>query len=993
MMRYIPKLCIFRYLFLIRIAIAPWHGTAQQYNFKSYSVENGLPYIQIFAMYQDSKGYLWSGGYGGLSQFNGKVFHNYSPKNGLANHYVNAIAEDRDGRIFVGTINGLSVIEQKHIKNYSVANGLPSKNVTAICTDHEGNMWIGTTDGLCVFKNNALKRFAVLPLKNINCLYYHAKSGIWVGTNEGLYNINHHSISSYTSQKGLSDNVILSISQNPLTHKLFVGTKNGLSVMDIETKKVVRYHVSNGLIDESVLAITCTQSGIVWIGSKSGLISFNGKEFSYFSIRPDNNSNHITSLLMDYEGNLWIGTHNGMFKYRDKGFTTYGKQEGLGEAFIYQIVGDLEKNIWITTESNGVYRYAQGFFKNYAEKDGLLSNCAQSALSMPDGSVWFGTSEGISKLKKNGIENIVYSDGFKMTPPITNIYTDSKHNIWVGGKNGLCCMKKTDHSYQTVYYTLPTTIKNYDVWSIKEDDQGNIWAGTYLAGLYKLVGNTFQNQSGVLKQFIESALEIDADNTGHIYIATLNGILVVNTRNYSTKIISEKEGLISELVYTLKVSNNNKNLWAGTNQGISRIDLDKLNHNIIDIESYNKTDGFEGVECNTHGIYEDSNSNLWFGTVNGVIKYSPKEVIKNDNLSKTTITNIKLAYTDTILPNGAVLPYSFNNISFYFDGICLTNPDKVLYTYKLEGKDKDWSPYSEVNMAKYDNLPAGKYTFKVKSCNNEGIWNVEPTTFSFEIKQAFYKTWWFITGLISLIVTCIIIIFKVRLRQLNKKEKEKLEREVEVSKAELKALRAQMNPHFVFNSLNSIQHYILTRKSEEAVKYLNKFAKLIRTILNHSDKPTVTINQDIESLKLYLELEKMRFDDKFEYRFTIDPAINGDYDEIPPMLIQPYLENAILHGINPKAGKGHIEVTIKYTSPFIKISVRDDGIGRFHAKAIQNSQAGTVHQSMGMRITEDRVRILNNMNKSNLSVNIIDLHDPEGEPAGTQVDVFIPYMK
>lgn len=376
-----------------------------------------------------------------------------------------------------------------------------------------------------------------------------------------------------------------------------------------------------------------------------------------------------------------------------------------------------------------------------------------------------------------------------------------------------------------------------------------------------------------------------------------------------------------------------------------------------------------------------------------MIKYSPKEFKENDNLSKTTITNIQLAFRDTALADSSILPYSLNNISFYFDGICLTNPDKVLYTYILDGHEKVWSPPTSNNFVKYDNLPAGKYTFKVKSCNNEGIWNIEPVTFYFVVKPPFYKTWWFIAFCLIGITGVIILIFRIRLYQIKQKQKLEFEQQVEISKAELKALRAQMNPHFVFNSLNSIQHYILNSKGDEAVRYLNKFAKLIRIILNNSEKPTVTINEDIEAITLYMELEKMRFDNKFDYSIHVDSEIDGDYEEIPPMLIQPYLENAILHGINPKEGRGNITITIKQDSQYIKISIVDDGIGREKSEALQNIRAKSKHTSLGMKITKDRVRILNTMHQSHLSVNIIDLYNQQHDAIGTQVDIYIPYIK
>lgn len=968
---------------------------AQQYNFKNYSVENGLPYVQIFAIYQDNLGYLWSGGYGGASKFNGKSFQHYSPKNGLANHYINCISQNKN-QVIIGTIDGLSIIDnasKKVIQNFSIKTGLPSNKINALCSDYISKTWIGTQNGLCYLENNKITIVDKLKNEQINYLYYTIENGIWIGTNNGLFNLKNDQLILYTTLEGLSNNSVLCITKNVATNELYIGTQNGLTILNLETKKTLNYHVNNGLLDETVSAITSDENGVVWIGGKNGLLSFDGKEFTYFTIRQDNNSNNILSLLIDYEKNLWIGTHNGLFMFRGKGFASYTKDDGLGGAFVYQIIKDKKDNLWFTTENNGVFKYENGFFKNYSAKNGLLDNNTKCILENEDGSIWFGTNLGISKFKNEKFENLAYGAIFKQQAPINCFFKDKQNNIWVGGRNGLCCMKKHNSNYLTTYYKLPTQIIDYDVWSINEDNNGNIWAGTYLAGLFKLEGQQFVNQSSKTKTKIESVLEIEFDSLNNLYGATLNGVIIINTNTYKTKFISEKDGLNSELVYSIKLSNNKKYLWVGTNQGISKLNIKKIDQNIIDIVTYGKADGFSGVECNTHGIYEDEQSNVWFGTVNGLIKYSPKEFTLNDNLSKTNISNFKLAFKDTILQNNTELKYFNNNITFYFDGISLTNPDKVLYTYKLEGFDKSWSPNTDINYAKYDNLPAGKFTFKVKSCNSEGIWNIEPTTFSFEIKSPFYKTWWFTLLIIIGVTSIIISIFRVRLFQIKRKQQLEFEGKVEISKSELKALRAQMNPHFVFNSLNSIQHYILNSKGEEAVRYLSKFAKLIRLILQNSEKAVVTINEDLESIILYLELEKMRFEDKFNYSITIHPGVNADYDEIPPMLIQPYLENAILHGINPKEGEGNIEIEIQIVNQFIKISIKDDGIGRVKSQSLQSLQPAARHKSLGMKITKERVRILNSIHHSNLNVNIIDLYDENNNAKGTQVDLYVPYDK
>ncbi len=968
---------------------------AQQYNFKNYSVESGLPYVQIFAMYQDHNGYLWSGGYGGASKFNGKTFQNFSPKNGLANHCVNAIIEDQYDLITIGTIDGLSIIDRDKgtISNYYAKDGLPSNHITSLCKEQSEGLWVGTNKGLCLWNNKKASLVPFFKNTSITCIIHSQAHGLLVGTNKGLYLRNNNSKMFHLILDSIT---ITSFSLSKDDHHLYTGTDNGLYVLDLQKNTSQLFHVSNGLIDEEITTVLCQENDVVWIGSKTGLISLHQSEFSYYNIGFDNNSNHIRSLLIDFEQNLWIGTHSGLYKYRGKGFAVYDRQNGLGSAFIYQIIRDYNNNLWFGTESNGVFKFVDGYFKNYSTKQGLLSNRIYAILPLEDGSVWLGSDNGISIIKNEKIENILSEKIMKQKAPINCFYKDSKNVIWIGGQNGLCSVKKNKNDYTTTCYKLP--IKpiekdGYAIWSIIEDNKGSIWAGTYLEGLFKQENGKFKKQKIANIEAMNTALDICKDKSGNLYIATLNGVLIFDVKKQTYKLISEKEGLSSELVYSIAITKDNKYLWAGTNQGVNRIDLNKLKYGFIDILKYGKNDGFSGVESNTHGIFEDADSSIWFGTVNGLIKYSPKEFIQNESQTKLTISNIKLTYKDTLLVNGSVLPYSYNNISFYFDGICLTSPEKVLYSYKLENYDKEWSPNTDINYIKYDNLPPGKYNFKVKSCNNEGVWNIEPVTFTFTIQAPFYKTWWFIVLCLISIIFLVILIFRIRVIQIKRKQQLEFEQLVEVSKAELKALRAQMNPHFVFNSLNSIQHYILNSKGNEAAKYLNKFAKLIRIILNNSEKSTVTINEDIEALKLYLELERMRFENKFDYSIVIDSSIDGDYDEIPPMLIQPYLENAILHGINPKEKNGHIDINIKIVNQFIKISITDDGIGRVNSMALKNIQPAAWHKSLGMKITEDRLRILNKIHQSKLNVNIIDLYNNNKEAIGTQVDLFIPYVK
>lgn len=981
------SLYLFVLLFLVtRLAFA------QQYNFKNYSAENGMPFVQASCLIQDKLGYIWTGGYGGLSRFDGKVFLNYSPKNGLINHYVNAVCCNDSGIIFCGTAEGLSVIRNKKILNYNGSSGLKNTNISSLVFDEKNGLYIGTREGVYLFSNNKfieLPDFKGMEIKSL----YKSKSGIiCVGSSLGLFYYDHVAKKSFKQKNTAGDNINC-ISECPETGHLLVGTGTGFSKIIIPGEDPINLHIENGLIDENITSILCEGPENIWIGSGSGLLKYNGKAFEYYNLYNDNNANHIRCIIKDSEENIWAGTHSGLYRYRDNAFSSFDKSTGIGNAFVFKILKDKENSIWFCTDGNGVYKYSQGFFKNYSTKDGLLDNSCTSATLMEDGSIWFGTNSGISIFRNNHFEKFSGSASIKVKGTLSVQYLDSKGTLWIGGQNGAEAIKKENGTYKSYFYTIPELLKESGVQSIVEDKNGNLWLGTFLGGLFKLENNEFVYQNKKLNIKAESFFTLLVDHNNIMYGATLNGLWIYDLNKGTQQYISDKDGLNSELIYLLHFSDNENTLWVGTNQGINKFNLKKFRETgKIEINSYGKTEGFTGVECNNYGILEEEDGTLWFGTVSGVVKHNPKSIKSNSKLPDTYIQNIKLLSEDTLLANGSVLPYDYNNITFYYRGICYTNPEKVRYMKILEGYENTWSEPSTEDYSKYANLPAGKYTFKVKSCNNEGIWSEEPASFSFEIELPFFKTWWFISLLVIGISASVIIVFRVRLQNIRKKQKEEFEKKVEISKVELKALRAQMNPHFVFNSLNSIQHYILNSNSEEAARYLNKFAKLMRVILNNTEKPMVTINEDVESLRLYLELEQMRFDGKFDYSINIYPSVDGDYDEIPPMLMQPYIENAILHGLNPKIEKGHLDIDIFAKDNYIVCRIKDDGIGRDSAGEIKRTQPGHQHKSLGMKITSERVRILNDINKSNLSVSVTDLKNYEGKPCGTMVELFIPHI-
>jgi ligand-binding sensor domain-containing protein len=936
-------------------------------------------------MYQDKAGYLWSGGFGGLTRFDGMTFTNYNPKNGLIAHNVTAISQNEDGKIFVGTSKGLSVIEKKRILNFAKASGLKNLNITSFCNGPNNSMLIGTYGGLYNFYDEKITEVEKLKGYKINCIYKSVSKDIYIGTEKGLIIFGDNKFELINQSKGLPSNEINCLVQ--MNGLIVIGTNNGLCFYNPETKKATNYFIENGLIDENISSLLNQDDKFLWIGSQTGLLRFDGEQFLYYNIGYDNNSNVVVCLIEDREGNIWSGTHSGLFKYRDNSFSTFDKINGPGNAFIFQIFRDTKSNLWLCSENNGIYKYYQGFFKRYGIKEGLGTNVCHAGMQDDEGRLIFGTKNRLVQLINEKFVNIPLPKNFK--GPIEMMFQTKNHTTWVAGSNGVASLKWKGNKPEMNYWSLPTKLE-YSVYSLCEDDENNLWIGTYHAGLFKMVGDSIHYMNKELGIEEEDFFAIRYIK-GNIFSASLNGVLVINLNTNKTRYLNEQDGLNSELVYSIEFAENKNALWIGTNQGINKLNLKKyLENETVEITSFGKQQGFMGVECNSNGIWEDKGGALWFGTISGLVKHEPFNLKKNLKQNLTLIQKIKLLNEDTLLNDNAELRYDYNTIAFYYKGICLTNAEKVLYVKKLEGLEKNWSSPSNEDYSKYANLAPGKYTFKVKSCNNEGVWDDKETAFTFTIKSPFYTTWWFILIIVLGFSTIIYFIVTIRIRNIKKQQRLDFERKVEVSKIELKALRSQMNPHFIFNSLNSIQHYIFNSKTDEAIKYLSKFARLVRIILNNSNKPTVTVGEDLEALKLYLELEQMRFEEKFDYEIFIDPSVDVDYDIMPPLLTQPYVENAILHGLNPKQEKGKLTISLTSKDNFIICTIVDNGIGREKAAEIKRTMPGTKHKSLGMKITEDRLRILNEVNNSKLSVTISDLKDNAGKALGTKVELYIP---
>jgi ligand-binding sensor domain-containing protein len=961
---------------------------AHSYHFRSYSVDDGMPFVQVFTIYQDSRGNLWMGAYGGLSRFNGLSFQNYSPLNGLPNHWVNAITEYGDNTLWIGTIEGLATLKHEVFTTYTTNDGLPSNFISCLLRDERNNLFVGTDKGLAQYNNGKFVKLQIdpnFPDLAVLCFYEEPNAGkIWIGTTEGVYEFTN---GKFTQQHfpNFYENDIRAINKDR-NGRIVCGTQDGMFILE---NQVFRQFIPpDGTEVPMINAMVTDISGVLWIGAQNGLYSFDGSKFEYTKLSDDVNAEKIISVYNDYENNVWLGTASGLFRFRGKGFVSYGTHDGLLGNFIFGITEDQSGNLWVCSDEKGVFRYDGKTFTGYTKKDGMPADKTNAVYTLENGNVLVGTSDGLVHIVNNKVAKVYTTKDGLHNDSVNVIYRDTHGTLWLGGNNGITHVS-SDWKFTPYRIDVPPNAPKPDVWCMLEDSKGNFWVGTYLGGLYTFSNGTFTRKDTELKFSGNSYFGISEDSHGNLFYASLDGVFIKTKNGIDS--IREQHGLNSDLVYTMGVDRKKENLWIGTNQGINRFDLTAYaNAGTKNVYTFGKEEGFTGVECNTNGIYEEDDGTMWFGTVNGLIKYNPKEYRSNPYYTKTSITSIALGFTDTILPANVILNYDENSVSFEYIGICFSNPSKVQYRYMLEGFETEFCPPTKERIARYPNIPSGTYTFKVISCNNEGLWNNDPASFTFTIATPIWKKTWFLVCVSLLVTALLLLAIFTRIRQIKDRERKESETRVALAGNELKALRAQMNPHFMFNSLNSIQHFILTNKANDAGKYLNKFARLMRMILNNSDKSQITIREEVEYLQLYIELEAMRFDNKFDWTIDIADNIEIDYIEIPAMLLQPYIENAILHGLTPLKSPGHLELSMRMQGNNLLCRIKDNGIGREKAREMRQLSNRKDHRSLGMKITSDRLELINNLHGSQLSMTITDLKHEDGNAAGTQVDIFIP---
>ncbi|MBI3238219.1 MAG: histidine kinase, partial [Flavobacteriia bacterium] len=966
---------------------------AQHYNFINYSTESGLAQSQIRSIAQDKNGYLWLGTLAGLAKYDGKKFVNYSIQNDLLDNQIYSLLADKNSGLWIVTMGGINYCNGDKFRSYPFKETMTENFVNAIAQDSNGHLWLATDGaGVCRLNGNKFEYYLEengLANNYVRAVCIDDKGRVWFGTKNGICFYDGKTFkkldTTITQPKNVS-NIFMD------RHKKLWFSTFGEGVYSYDGKEFKNYNESNGLINDWIRSAIEDSEGNIWFASKFGLCKFDGKNFMRFTEAEGLPMDNTNIVFEDKERNFWIGSDGkGLCKFLGETFTYLTTNDNLSSNIVLSILEDKDQDLWFSTFGKGITRKAGNKITKYTTNEGLNNNTIWASLKDKDNNLWFCTADGVSKFDGKKFKNYGPNEGLSARI-VYSVCQDHNGNLWFGTTKGVSVFD--GHHFKNYINGIDNI--GADVMRIVEDKNNRLWFATK-NGLYKLENERFTKYTTSDGLSNNNLYSLVVDNDNNLWIGSRAGINYYNGKTFSKILIHD---IFNSNNIWFLVLDKKSFLWIGTNSGVFVLDAKEyVQSKKIKFRHYTIFDGLPGMECNQNAAFKDHLGNIWMGTTEGVIKYDPNILdFHATNFEPIThISGVRLFLKDTNwarvtpqidsitrLPKNLKVNYQTTHFTFDFIGIKLSNPSSVRYKYMLEGFDDAWSSATEANFATYSNLPSGKYTFKVIAGDVMGTWNKVPSVFSFEILPPFWTRWWFILLCVAAGLFLLWAVYRLRVNEIRKKHQtQQLEYKSKLMVLEHQSLNSSMNRHFIFNALNSIQYYMNKEDKLSAHKYLSRFAKLIRMNLDSSMSNVVPVSEEISRLDLYLQIELMRFEDKFEYNITIADDIDTESIEIPPMLLQPYVENSILHGILPSDKNGRIDIRVEYNKEQnIVFSIEDNGIGIAESqkrKLLKKSP----HVSRGTSITAQRIQLLGAMNNINISINgPFELKSPENVVLG-----------
>lgn len=720
--------------------------------------------------------------------------------------------------------------------------------------------------------------------------------------------------------------------------------------------KPVNFFYDGLLLDAKPLPIINNfyqeQNGMAWIANEDGLVYFN-PAVNKVNLVSSNGAwdNDVRNFAEDGDGNIWFGTAHGFCRwdkkkgtirswvpnFESKNYLNYSSIRTIASVRDNILIGQSEKGFWIFNPTSGQFRRPivsvdslQGLFERDFNHN--MVRLRNNDYLLLSNRLWYFNHLTL-KASPVTIPDSVGS--------FRSGYEDNSGRIWLIGRRGFVVLDKTLHV----------------VISKSERDRGK-----WLNSIVQINDSTFWVTAKYIYQFT----------------------LKENQMSPLSPLFPE----LRDVHFSHLFRDSLERIWMCGETGIYRY----LPSNGV-VEKFDQYDNVKDFSVSISNSFRASDGTAYFGSMKGFNYFVPEKIpLQNDSLLVKLI-NVTVNHDDsTFLQSGGLRRLSYDQNSFVFDFVApyIYNADKIQYRYKLEGTDQDWVLLGNNSSCRFTALPPGNYRFIASASLNGKDWFELKQPFGFHISPPFWKTWWFFVSFISVLVMLGIFLFRRRIALI----KTKAAVQQQLMSLEIRALRSQMNPHFIFNSLNAIAQLVASRQNDKGLEYLSKFSKLLRLVLDESENSFIPLKDEIRILDLYLQLESLRFGSSFTYSIKVDDLIDEEETLLPSFLIHPIIENAIWHGLLHKEGDRRLIINFSRKGiDKLLCVVKDNGIG-IEAAALKKQQHlnGEKQESKGLKMVKERLSLLEEQHHTAAAFMMEDLKDENGLISGTRCTLEIPVV-
>ena len=964
-------------------------------------------------------------------------YYHYTSSDGLASSTVFNIIQDRNGFIWFATMNGMSKFDGKHFTTFRTNDGLNSNSIISLVEGNNGELYIANHEkGINVLRNGRIENFCseidgkgfnssyllLVPSENDQQILYSFRSSGSIfsmsenKTGEVITNIVYTRPDYINKLEALPNGEIIAL------------TVTGLDNLKNNTLTKLRI---NGLPDTAVYCLTNSDDGSYFVGTKGAIYRIKNNEvIRRYKTHLYADNNDVVAILSDKYKNLWFSIMNrGCFLIPNGSDTMIdiGSKMDLQSTLVNNYLQDKEGNIWISTFGKGVYCLNNLYLKSYNEKDGLSNNNVYSIAKERSGRLLIGTFNGVNIFENDKFDHItsnwvktptdyiyhiknihndiyicgsnggnriitlshkgttfylinrpsfcnisnglslfgnwdnsisaqsIFNSQQKESPRFylfgdsansnrtNDIYEDTKKNVWIGTGLGLCKVSIPHDTPGTAGWKksfFPSDpVLNSRINSINQDSENNIWfTGEKGIARYSLNNDSMTSYTHILGRDLSSSTSLVSDSKNRIWIGNMKGLYLFDGN--SIKLLNRQTGLPSDEILSLYLDVEKNFLYVGTSNGLSVLDItmfDKYVPPLLDVKTISVKAGDSAYTSYTKLLFE------------------PEQ----------------------------------HHVHIEFRALDFSSPGSVVYKYRLNG---EWEE-TERDFLDLVSLENGKYELQIMARSQNSDWG-KPYNLIFEVKPRFNETLWYKIGMVLLFVFISVSVVTWRLKLNSKRIREEAALTERINELKHQALSSMMNPHFIFNSLNSVQYLINCQRNEEANDYIAMMAKLIRKNLETAESGFILLSEEISRLTLYLDLEKMRFQESFSYEIITGSNIDTASLSIPNMIIQPFVENALWHGIIDSGKKGFLTVSFfledvdidSILSRALIIKVTDNGIGIKEAKKNKKED----HISKGIQIIEERLSLLSTTMHLPTPIMFDDLSNRNDNSHGTEVIISLP---